>query len=181
MSDLIKSCPGQICFACVGSQSVSICFHCCWARTSTGKVGNGTGPLEVAERGRGSLIMTDARSLTQACSCEPPPSSPAPCLADYHAQPEEHSLGIDSSGSAVANWRIYGSSSAPPRCSTISNQSHYSPQEVALKLPPPHQATIPPDSISHRSETGKTCVVQVAPDSLIALVVMLKMDLWCYY
>lgn len=37
--------PDRSCFRCIGSQCAPICFHCCWARRSTGKVGNGTGPV----------------------------------------------------------------------------------------------------------------------------------------
>lgn len=43
-------------FFSIGSQSAPICFHCCWARTSTGKVGNGTGP--VRQRAFLSRIVT---------------------------------------------------------------------------------------------------------------------------
>lgn len=108
----------------------------------------------------------------------------------------------------------------PPTAPDISYQSHYSPQEVAPKLPPSHRATnshLHPSLIrlarrlihadhsklqhlegwlwgtyscftfsywtmlaARRGAWLLTGVPQVAPDSLIALV-MLKMGLWCHY
>lgn len=47
---------------CVGSQSVPICFHCCWARTSTGKVGNGTGPVR-----QSALLSCGVGTREQEC------------------------------------------------------------------------------------------------------------------
>lgn len=44
-SDLTKPLHRRALLFCVGCQSLPICSHCCWARTSTGKVGNGTGPV----------------------------------------------------------------------------------------------------------------------------------------